>query len=209
MEISQDQFRQMLRTAAESLLAHEDELSDIDSRFGDGDHGVTMGKIARLILEETDRWADESIADFLDTLGMDVMEVKGGSAGPLYGTLIGGLGAELSGADALGEAEARAMFAGCLAEMEDITDAAVGDKTMMDALIPAAEAAQTASGARGVFLAAAAAAEAGAERSRDFPSKYGRAKSYKEATVGTPDAGAVSVSLFLRGLADGLPDESL
>lgn len=209
MEITQAQFRQMLRTAADTLLAHEEELSDIDSRFGDGDHGVTMGKIARLILTETDHWTDASFADFLDTLGMDVMEVKGGSAGPLYGTLIGGLGVELSGAEAIGEEEARAMFAGCLAEMRDITAAAVGDKTMMDALIPAAEAAQTAAGARGVFLAAAAAAEAGAERSRNFPSRYGRAKSYGDATIGTPDAGAVSVSLFLRGLADGLPDASL
>lgn len=209
MEITQAQFRQMLRRAAENLLAREEELSDIDSRFGDGDHGVTMSKIARLILEETGRWTDEPIADFLDTLGMDVMEVKGGSAGPLYGTLIGGLGAELSGAEVIGEVEARAMFAGCLSEMRDITAAAVGDKTMMDALIPAAEAAQTAAGAEGVFLAAAAAAEAGAERSRDFPSKYGRAKSYGDATIGTPDAGAVSVSLFLRGLADGLPDTSL
>lgn len=208
MDIDREGFRAMLRSAAEELLAHEAELSEIDSRFGDGDHGVTMAKIARLIEHETDAWEEEGIADFLDDLGMAVMEVKGGSAGPLYGTLIGGLGAEIGGAETLGAAEVKAMLAGCLAEMQDITDAAVGDKTMMDALIPAVRAAEAAAGAaREIFLAAAEAAERGAEESRKYASKYGRAKSYKEATIGTPDAGAVSVSLFFRGLAEGAPKD--
>ena len=71
------------------------------------------------------------------------MAVRGGSAGPLYGTLISGLGAQLGDDEnELSADAARRMFAGCLAEMQDITNAQVGDKTMMDALIPAVEAAQ-------------------------------------------------------------------
>ncbi|MFR1637883.1 MAG: DAK2 domain-containing protein [Eggerthellaceae bacterium] len=101
---------------------------------------------------------------------------------------------------------ARHMFAGCLAEMQDITNAQVGDKTMMDA-IPAVEAAQACEAegddAAAVFAAAAEAAEAGARASEGFASKFGRARSYGDATIGTPDAGAVSTSLFLRGLATG------
>ena len=76
---------------------------------------------------------------------------------------------------------------------------------MMDALLPAVEAAQAAEGSPSdILLAAAAAAEAGAVASEQFVSKFGRARSYKEQTIGTPDAGAVSTSLFIRGLAQGL-----
>ena len=196
----------MLTSAAKLLADNADRLSKIDSRFGDGDHGVTINKIAKLLLERVPQWGDESIQDFLDDLGTAIMEVKGGSAGPLYGTMIGGLGVELGPDENELDADGvKRMFAGCLSEMEDITTAKVGDKTMMDALIPAVEAAQAAEGSpRDVLLAAAAAAEAGAVASEQFVSKFGRARSYKEQTIGTPDAGAVSTSLFIRGLAQGL-----
>ena len=182
----------MLRESARLMLEQADRLSDIDSKFGDGDHGITITKIAKLMDERAEAWDEESIKDFLDDLGMAAMAVRGGSAGPLYGTMIGGLGARLEDDEnELSADAARRMFAGCLAEMQDITNAQVGDKTMMDALIPA------------VFAAAAEGAEAGARASEGFASKFGRARSYGDATIGTPDAGAVSTSLFLRGLATG------
>ncbi|MCI7609222.1 MAG: DAK2 domain-containing protein, partial [Enterocloster clostridioformis] len=88
---------------------------------------------------------------------------------------------------------------------EDITNAGVGDKTMMDALIPAVEAAQSAEDdVMAVLEAAKEAAAKGAKESEQYVSKYGRARSYKEKTIGTPDAGAVSTSLFFAGLCDGL-----
>lgn len=206
MTIDRTGIAAMLTSSANLLAAHTDRLSEIDSRFGDGDHGVTIGKIAKLLLERVLQWDDESIKDFLDDLGMSIMEVKGGSAGPLYGTMISGLAAELEDDETELDANGiKRMFSGCLSEMEDITDAKVGDKTMMDALIPAAEAAKAAQGTPSDILNAAAdAAEAGAKASEGFASKYGRARSYKEQTIGTPDAGAVSTALFFRGLAQGI-----
>ncbi len=198
----------MLTGAAERLEENADRLSEIDSRFGDGDHGITMRKIARLIREQVPQWGERSISTFLDDLGTAVMEVKGGSAGPLYGALIGGLGVKLAADENTLDADAvRRMFAGALEEMEDLTSAKVGDKTMMDALIPAVEAAQQAAGDIGAVLTAAAeAAEAGAKASEGFVSKFGRARSYKEQTIGTPDAGAVSTALFIRGMAQGFTE---
>ena len=198
----------MLTGAAELLAENADRLSEIDSRFGDGDHGITMRKIARLIREQVPQWGERSISTFLDDLGTAVMEVKGGSAGPLYGALIGGLGVKLAADENTLDADAvRRMFAGALEEMEDLTSAKVGDKTMMDALIPAVEAAQQAAGDIGAVLTAAAeAAEAGAKASEGFVSKFGRARSYKEQTIGTPDAGAVSTALFIRGMAQGFTE---
>ena len=123
----------MLRESARLMLEQADRLSDIDSKFGDGDHGITITKIAKLMDERAEAWDEESIKDFLDDLGMAAMAVRGGSAGPLYGTLISGLGAQLGDDEnELSADAARRMFAGCLAEMQDITNAQVGDKTMMD-----------------------------------------------------------------------------
>lgn len=206
MNLDRTAVAAMLTSAAQMLAEHTDRLSEIDSRFGDGDHGITIGKIAKLILERVPQWGERDIKDFLDDLGMAIMEVKGGSAGPLYGTLVGGLGAALgAGENELDADGVRRMFSGCLEEMQSITTAKVGDKTMMDALIPAVEAAQTAQGEpKEILLAAAQAGEAGAKASEGFVSKFGRARSYKEQTIGTPDAGAVSTALFLRGLAQGV-----
>ena len=209
MSINQDAVKRMLQGAAALLEKNADYLTEIDSRFGDGDHGVTMLKIAKLIQERTSGWEGQGIHDFLDGLGTAVMEIKGGSAGPLYGTLIGGLGAQLRPEETELDAEgAKRMLRGCLAEMRDVTPAKVGDKTMMDALIPAVEAAEKAETAesdpKAVWEAAARAAEEGAKATENYVAKFGRAKSYKEQTIGTPDAGALSTSLFLRGMADGL-----
>ncbi len=204
--IDRERFSRMLEESARLMLEEADALSEIDSKFGDGDHGITVTKIAKVIQQQVAAWDEgQPLKDFLEDLGMDVMAVRGGSAGPLYGTLVGGLGVELADNETVvtGDA-ARRMFAGCLSELRDITTAQVGDKTMMDAVVPAVEAAQACASddPADVFAAAADAAEAGAAASEQFASKFGRARSYGEQTIGTPDAGAVSTSLFFRGLAN-------
>lgn len=204
--IDRERFSRMLEESARLMLEEVDALSEIDSKFGDGDHGITVTKIAKVIQQQVAAWDEgQPLKDFLEDLGMDVMAVRGGSAGPLYGTLVGGLGVELADDETVvtGDA-ARRMFAGCLSELRDITTAQVGDKTMMDAVVPAVEAAQACASddPADVFAAAADAAEAGAAASEQFASKFGRARSYGEQTIGTPDAGAVSTSLFFRGLAN-------
>ena len=203
--ITRDVLKQMLLKAADIWMEHKDALSEIDSRFGDGDHGVTIGKIAGLIRKDVEEWQDESIYDFLDDLGMDIMAVSGGSAGPLYGTMIGGLAGPLENVEEIDGAVLKDMFAASLESMEDITKAKIGDKTMMDALIPAVEAAKGAGDdVKEILEAARKAAEKGAKDSEQYISKFGRARSYKEQTIGTPDAGAVSTSLFFAGLAEGI-----
>ena len=202
MNIDKQVLAEMLSSAAESFIAHSDELSEIDSKFGDGDHGITVKKIGNLIEEKVESWETETFGEFFEDLGMAIMGVNGGSAGPLYGTLIGGLGVDLTDEIEIDAELLKEMFASCLSEMEDITTAKVGDKTMMDALIPAVEAAQEAEDSIPAILRAAAeAARRGAKESEKFVSKFGRAKSYKEQTIGTPDAGAMSTALFFEGFA--------
>ena len=204
MLLSKPEIEKMFHKVAEIWQENKDYLSEIDSRFGDGDHGVTIGKIASLIEKKLAAWEDDDIEEFLEDLGDSTMEIGGGSAGPLYGTLIGGLSGPLNGGGAIGEGLLKEMFTECQSAMEDITNAKVGDKTMMDALIPAVAAAEAAEGdCLAILEAAKEAAARGAKESEQYVSKFGRARSYKEQTIGTPDAGAVSTSLFSRGCATG------
>ena len=106
-------------------------------------------------------------------------------------------------ADALDVPALKAVFAAGFEELDDMSGAKVGDKTMMDAVIPASAAIAVYSGESEaeLFTLAAQAAEEGAENSKSFVSKFGRAKSYGAQTIGTPDAGAVSMARFFHGLA--------
>ena len=208
MLLAKPEVIQMFKKIALLWNENKDYLSQIDSRFGDGDHGITIGKIASLMEKSIEGWEDDDMETFIEDLGDNTMEIGGGSAGPLYGTMIGGLSGPLEGNRPIDAKILKEMFTECLSAMEDITTAGIGDKTMMDALIPAVDAAQKADDdIMAILKAAKEAAVMGAKESEQYISRYGRARSYKEQTIGTPDAGAVSTSLFFAGLYDGLKDE--
>ena len=199
--ITKDQLAARFLNACAEVKAAEEELTEIDSRFGDADHGLTMRKIAAAI-EGAVHESGGSIQEMLDDVAMAVMTLNGGSAVPLWNTWLDGLQEAAPEGDEASVEDLKAMFANALEELADISGAQVGDKTLMDAFIPAIEAVQASEGDEAaLFEAAAQAAAAGAERSKDFPSKFGRAKSYGDKTVGTPDAGAVSMACFFKGLA--------
>ena len=199
--ITKDELAARLLHACDDVIAAEDELTEIDSKFGDADHGLTMVKIANAIRGAIEE-ADGSIQEMLDDAAMAVMVLNGGSAVPLWNTWLDGLQEAAPDTDEATAEDVKAMFANALSELDDMSGAKVGDKTMMDAVIPASEAVAVAEGdVSDVLAAGAAAALEGAENSKNFPSKFGRAKSYGDKTIGTPDAGAVSMARFWQGLA--------
>jgi dihydroxyacetone kinase-like protein len=198
--ITKEELRVRIQNACTAVIAAEEELTEIDSRFGDADHGFTMAKIAKTISESVED--GDSIQEMLDNAGCAVMVLNGGSAVPLWNTWLDGLQEHSEAADTMTVDQVKSMFQGAYEELFEMSTAKVGDKTMMDALIPATEAIQAWEGDMdGLFEAAAKAAEAGAENSKNFVSRFGRAKSYGEKTIGTPDAGAVSMKYFFVGLA--------
>ena len=191
-----------LRNACAAVIAAEQELTEIDSKFGDADHGLTMSKLARAVTEAVDQ-SEGGIQAMLDDAATAVMSLNGGSAVPLWNTWLDGMQEAAPEGEEIDVPGLQALFAKALEELNDMSGAQVGDKTMMDALIPASRAiaAYAGSDEDGLFAAAAKAAAEGAENSKNFVSKFGRAKSYGTQTIGTPDAGAMSMSYFFQGLA--------
>ena len=200
--MTKQEFASRLQNACAAVTAAEQELTEIDSRFGDADHGLTMSKIAKAISAAAGE-SEGGIQAMLDDAAMAVMVLNGGSAVPLWNTWLDGLQEEAPEGNEIDTAGIQAIFAKALKALSDMSGAKVGDKTMMDALIPASQAIAAYSGSdeAGLFDAAAQAALQGAEASKQFVSKFGRAKSYGEQTIGTPDAGAASIAYFFQGLA--------
>lgn len=200
--MNKDELASRLKNACSAVIAAQDELTEIDSHFGDADHGVTMTKIAEAV-EGAVGAAQGGIKAMLEDAAMEVMMINGGSAVPLWNTWLDGLAEAAPEGEELDAGGLKHMLGHALEELSALSKAKVGDKTMMDALIPATEAALACPGSEDeIFAAAAKAALEGAEASRNFVSKFGRARSYGEATIGTPDAGAVSMSRFFAGLAE-------
>lgn len=200
--LTKAEFAQRLKNACLEVIAAESELTEIDARFGDADHGFTMAKVCNAILAAIED-SDGGIQTLLDDAAMAVMAINGGSAVPLWNTWLDGMQEGAEETEAVDVAGIKAIFARAFEELDEMSGAKVGDKTMMDALIPATKAiaAYEGSSEAELFTQAAAAAAAGAENSKNFPSKFGRAKSYGVKTIGTPDAGAMSMCYFFQGLA--------
>lgn len=199
--ITREELAGRFMNACDEVIAGEDIFTDIDSRFGDADHGLTMTKIAKAIKGAVEG-ADGSIQEMIDDAAMAVMDINGGSAPPLWNTWLDGMQEEAPDSEEADLDEIKAMFANAFTEFADMSGAEVGDKTIMDALSPASDAIAEYDGdIDGLFAAAAKAAIDGAEKSKEFTAKFGRAKSYGDKTIGTPDAGALSMSYFFKGLA--------
>ena len=189
-------------SACENVIAAEPELTEIDSKFGDADHGLTMHKIAAAIKNAVTESAGD-IKEMLDDAAMAVMGLNGGSAVPLWNSWLDGMQEGAPEADEVDVAGVKAMFASAFEALDDMSGAKVGDKTMMDTVIPASEAIASYVGdsVSELFSIAAEAAKKGVENSKNFVSKFGRAKTFGTKTIGTPDAGATSMAKFFEGLA--------
>ncbi|MEG0403677.1 MAG: DAK2 domain-containing protein [Anaerorhabdus sp.] len=210
MQIKREQWSNMFNEVARLMIENKDILSEIDAKFGDGDHGITIEKIGNVIKTKVAVWlpSNEPLKSLFDEIGNAVTNISGGSAGPLYGTYLGGFKEVLEDEVEVDAPLLKKIMKSGLTELQYLSTAKVGDKTMMDTLIPATEAAQNApDDIVEILIAMKDAAIDGAEKSKDFISKFGRARSYKEQTIGTPDAGATSCTFIFIGFYNAIVKE--
>ncbi|MBQ9828486.1 MAG: dihydroxyacetone kinase subunit L [Lachnospiraceae bacterium] len=189
--------------ACEEVKAIETELNEIDAHFGDADHGLTMAKVANAI-EEVMKDPEGTVKELINKCADAVGLLGGGSAIPLWNSFLAGMVDGAPDSDEITIDDIKAIFASGYEMLDFMSGAKVGDKTMMDAVIPASDAIAAFDGdsIAELFSAAASAALKGAEDTKNVVSKFGRAKYYGDKTIGTPDAGALSMATFFKGLAE-------
>jgi len=210
--VNTEQLLNAFYAMAEAMQANKQMLCDLDGAIGDADHGVTMALGFNAIREtlQTESIHELKPTDVFNKVAKTFLSTVGASAGPLYATAFMRAGASLKGLDSIDATAAANMIEAMAKGIQDRGKAEAGDKTMLDAWLPAADAAKAAvpenggrdtSSTQHVLRAAADAAEAGAVETMDMIAKKGRSAKLGDRTVGHIDAGAKSTAILLDAFA--------
>ena len=205
--IGYKQLRGMLNAAADQIRKNHEMLSKLDSAVGDGDHGTTILRAMEAVSKTVSEDPGSDLKALFSAIAWAVMSCDGGSTGPLLGSFFMGMSECAAGRGELDHAALVSVFEAGVAKLQKQSRAQVGDKTMMDAFLPALAALKSADSARGIKPALEQAAEAaakGAEATRNMKAKFGRARNLGDRVLGHADPGAVSVSLIFKGFSEGL-----
>ncbi|MCG8511659.1 MAG: dihydroxyacetone kinase subunit L [Rhodospirillales bacterium] len=192
----------------DALEREKDELSRLDGEIGDGDHGVTMSIGFTAVKEALAAMdpAESTPTSVFNQAAKSFLAAVGGSAGPLYATAFMRAGAVVKGRDGI-DADAMRKAVEAMAQgIKDRGKADNGEKTMLDAWVPAADAALAASDGslHGVLKAAAEAARAGADATRDMKATKGRSSRLGDRSIGFCDPGAVSTAVILEAMCEAV-----
>ncbi|WP_128429749.1 dihydroxyacetone kinase subunit DhaL [Streptomyces cyaneus] len=191
-----DFFRRWMTATAAAVDREAERLTALDSPIGDADHGSNLQRGFNAVTAAVEKESPQTPGAVLMLAGRQLISTVGGASGPLYGTLLRRTGKALGEAGEVSEDQfAQALRAGVDAVMA-LGGAAPGDKTMIDALVPAVDALGDG------FTAARAAAEEGALATTPLQARKGRASYLGERSIGHQDPGATSSALLIAGLVE-------
>ena len=206
MAVAYDDVRRFVETYAERVAEQKDELTRLDSAIGDADHGINMNRGMQAVVAKLDGVAGADVGALLKTVGMTLVSTVGGAGGPLYGTLFLQLGTATAGKAELEPEDWAAALDAAVAGVQMRGKAEPGDKTMIDALMPARDAFRAALADGASFDEAlgrsASAAEEGMRATIPLVARKGRASYLGERSAGHQDPGATSSHLLVRTAAD-------
>lgn len=189
-------FRRWMTAAAASVDREAERLTALDSPIGDADHGSNMKRGFRAVTAALEEEAPDTPGAVLQLAGRRLISTVGGASGPLYGTLLRRAGKALGDAAEVTEEQLAQALRASVEAVMTLGGAAPGDKTMIDALVPAVEALGTS------FEAASAAAEKGAVATTPLLARKGRASYLGERSIGHQDPGATSSALLIAALEE-------
>ena len=201
--LSIDIFKRMLERASTDIKAREDEFSQLDAQTGDGDHGTAI--VAAFSAAMKVAKTGTEFKAMLNDIGFGIMLETSGSTSTLLGAFFLGMSDTAHGT-VLSAEDVKTMFSAGLENVKKQTKADIGDKTMMDALIPAINAinSSTSGDIKQILSEGAMAAIAGAEATIDMVAKFGRARNYGERSKGFMDSGAASWSCMFNAFAEAI-----
>jgi dihydroxyacetone kinase-like protein len=192
-----------LAAYAAAVNANADELNRLDSALGDGDFGASMQRGVQAIQAKLPSVADKDIGTIFKTLGMTLVSSMGGTSGPLLGTLLMQMGNKAQGKTELSLGDWTDMLQAGVDGVKARGKAEVGDKTMLDAFVPALDALKEPHGDLATALRRSAeAAEFGRDNTAHLVAKKGRASYVGERGLGAIDPGAANAYLFISTLAE-------
>ncbi len=210
--VTQEGVAAWLRAFADAVAQNRDFLTELDSAIGDADHGSNMDRGMQAVVGRLDgpsAGADAGgVGALLKLVGMTLVSTVGGAAGPLFGTFFLQMGKDAGGEPELSVAQWAAALESGVRGVQMRGKAELEDKTMVDALAPAAEALSAAAAARlslaDALQRAAAAAEQGMKATVPLVARKGRASYLGERSAGHQDPGATSSWLLMQAAADAL-----
>jgi dihydroxyacetone kinase-like protein len=214
VEISMDAttISTWMRQIEASVRAERDHLVQLDAAIGDGDHGTNMVRGFEAVVQALDADIGSPPGKLLILTGRTLVSTVGGASGPLWGSALRSGGRVLGDQPSFDGPQLVEVLAAALASVKDLGTAALGDKTMVDALEPAVETlrARVAAGDKveSALGAAAVAAEAGMRATIPLQARKGRASYLGERSVGHQDPGATSTALIIRALQKAVTAES-
>jgi dihydroxyacetone kinase-like protein len=206
MSITFDDVLAWIRDFAATVAANEAYLTELDSAIGDADHGINMDRGFQAVTGKLDAIPPHDIGGCLKTIGSTLVSTVGGASGPLYGMLFIQMGGAAAGKETLSVAEFAVAFDAGIGGVLRIGKAGPGDKTMLEALLPAKDALDAAAADGSTVGAAleraAEAAEAGMRATIPLVARKGRASYLGERSAGHQDPGATSSAFLLRSAAN-------
>jgi len=206
MAVSKEDVLRWLDTLQELFAQNEQRLTDLDSAIGDGDFGASLTRGFTAVKAQLAANPPADLRAVFQNVSMILIKTMGGSSGPLLGTFFLRAGATCGDKSELAPADVVALFKAGVEGLKQRGKAELGDKTMMDAWIPAVEAMQSALDAGGglpeILERGAAAAEAGMQATIPMQARKGRGSYLGERSVGHQDAGATAVAMLFKATAD-------
>jgi dihydroxyacetone kinase-like protein len=206
VSITHDAVREWMERFAAEVAENRSYLTKLDGAIGDGDHGTNMDRGMKKALERLEATDSDDIGASLKAVGMALVSSVGGAAGPLYGTFFMQMGQAAAGRSELDLAGFTEAFDAGIQGVVRRGKAEPGDKTMVDALVPALDALRQAGGddVAAALERAAQAAREGMESTVPMVARKGRASYLGERSAGHQDPGATSSHLLLKSAADAV-----
>ncbi|MEW2069719.1 dihydroxyacetone kinase subunit DhaL [Streptomyces sp. NPDC007346] len=195
-----DFFRRWMAATAAAVDREAGRLTELDSAIGDADHGSNLQRGFAAVAAVLEKDAPATPGAVLALAGRQLISTVGGASGPLYGTLLRRTGKALGEDAEVTQEQLAQAFAAGVAAVGQLGGAQAGEKTMLDALLPAAEALALS------FRGAADAARAGAGATVPLQARKGRASYLGERSIGHQDPGATSAALLVKALAEAAGD---
>ena len=206
MAIDRDHALAWMQRFADEMAEHRQELVRLDTAIGDGDHGTNMNRGMQKALQKLEASEPADPGAVLKTVAMALISSVGGAAGPLYGTLLLQMGTSLAGTSEVDLEGFTAAWRAGLAGVKARGKAEPGDKTMVDALVPAVDAMERAADLQAGLQAAVDGAQQGMTATIPLVARKGRASYLGERSAGHQDPGATSTYYLFTSAAETLAD---